>query len=286
MTLDPGEAEQALRTRLAEPLGLGVTEAAESVIAVANANMADAIRLISVRRGYDPREFALVCFGGAGPLHGAALARELAIPTVLVPPNPGTTSALGCLLVDIRHDFFTLLLGTVDDIDAAQVEREFAQLEEQAMERMRVEGVAPDKVELQRTIDMRYAGQWRSIAVPVDGEVMSLEDLARTFENEHDREHSYRREGSPIEVYRLEPARGRGDAEGRAGPPRAAGLDAGPHRSPARCTSVAAMPVETSDLSSCRRARRRELRGPRRARAARLHGARAAGLSAWRWTSG
>ena len=173
------------------------------MIAVANANMADAIRLISVRRGYDPREFALVCFGGAGPLHGAALARELAIPTVLVPPNPGTTSALGCLLVDIRHDFFTLLLGTVDDIDAAQVEREFAQLEEQAMERMRVEGVAPDKVELQRTIDMRYAGQWRSIAVPVDGEVTSLEDLARTFEDEHDREHSYRREGSPIEVYRL-----------------------------------------------------------------------------------
>jgi N-methylhydantoinase A len=202
MTLDPGKAEEAL-TRVAEPLGLGVTEAAEAVIAVANANMADAIRLISVRRGYDPREFALVCFGGAGPLHGAALARELAIPTVLVPPNPGTTSALGCLLVDIRHDFFTLLLGTVDDIDARQVEREFAQLEEQAMERMRVEGVAADKVELQRTIDMRYAGQWRSIAVPVDGEVSSLADLARTFEDEHDREHSYRREGSPIEVYRL-----------------------------------------------------------------------------------
>jgi N-methylhydantoinase A len=71
------------------------------------------------------------------------------------------------------------------------------------MERMRAEGVAAEKVELQRTIDMRYAGQWRSIAVPVDGEVTSLRDLARTFEDEHDREHSYRREGSPIEVYRL-----------------------------------------------------------------------------------
>jgi N-methylhydantoinase A len=203
MTLDRRKAEEALRTRLSEPLGLGLTEAAEAVVAVANANMADAIRLISVRRGYDPREFALVCFGGAGPLHGAALARELAIPTVLVPPNPGTTSALGCLLVDIRHDFFTLLLGMVDDIDPAEVEREFAQLEEQAMERMLAEGLASEKVELQRTIDMRYTGQWRSIAVPVDGEVTSLEDLARTFEDEHDREHSYRREGSPIEVYRL-----------------------------------------------------------------------------------
>ena len=202
MTLDSGKAEEALR-KVAEPLGLGVTEAAEAVIAVANANMADAIRLISVRRGYDPREFALVCFGGAGPLHGAALARELAIPTVLVPPNPGTTSALGCLLVDIRHDFFTLLLGTLDDVDPEQVEREFEKLEEEAMERMRVEGVSPDKVDLQRTIDMRYAGQWRSIAVPVDGKVTSLDDLAGTFEDEHDREHSYRREGSPIEIYRL-----------------------------------------------------------------------------------
>lgn len=203
MTLDAGKAEEAVRTGLVEPLGLGVTEAVEAVIAVANANMADAIRLISVRRGYDPREFALVCFGGAGPMHGAALARELAIPTVLVPPNPGTTSALGCLLVDIRHDFFTLLLGTVEQLDAARVEGEFRRLEEQAEERMRAEGVPPDGVELQRTVDMRYAGQWRSIAVPVDGELTSLESLARTFEEEHNRQHSYRREGSPIEVYRL-----------------------------------------------------------------------------------
>jgi N-methylhydantoinase A len=156
-----------------------------------------------VRRGYDPREFALVCFGGAGPLHGAALARELSIPTVLVPPHPGTTSALGCLLVDIRHDFFTLLLGTTDQVDPSEVEAKFRELEEQAMERMRAEGVAEDEVELTRTIDMRYAGQWRSIAVPVAGEVTSLDDLAKIFEDEHEREHSYRHEGSPIEVYRL-----------------------------------------------------------------------------------
>jgi N-methylhydantoinase A len=117
MTLDHQKAEEALRRGVGEPLGLDVTEAAEAVIAVANANMADAIRLISVRRGYDPREFALVCFGGAGPLHGAALAKELSIPTVLAPPNPGTTSALGCLLVDVRHDLFALLLGTVGDVD-------------------------------------------------------------------------------------------------------------------------------------------------------------------------
>jgi N-methylhydantoinase A len=203
MTLDAARAEEALRRAVAEPLGLELADAAEAVVAVANANMADAIRLISVRRGYDPRDFVLVCFGGAGPLHGAELARELSIPAVLVPPNPGTTSALGCLLVDVRHDFFTLLLGTVDDIDPADVEREFAALEEQARERMRVEGVPDDRVELQRTIDMRYAGQWRSIAVPVDGPVTSLGDLAGAFHAEHEREHSYRRDDSPVEVYRI-----------------------------------------------------------------------------------
>ena len=203
MTLDEEAASGAVRDRVAEPLGLSVEDAAEAVLEVANANMADAIRLISVRRGYDPREFALVCFGGAGPLHGAALAKELSIPTVLVPPNPGTTSALGCLLVDVRHDLFTLLLGTVDDVDADEVEKAFAELEEEAGERMRAEGVPEDRVELQRTIDMRYAGQWRSIAVPVEGPVTSLDDVVETFEDEHEREHSYRREGSPIEVYRL-----------------------------------------------------------------------------------
>ncbi len=203
MTLDAGRAEHALRSAVAEPLGLELAEAAEAVIAVANANMADAIRLISVRRGYDPREFVLVCFGGAGPLHGAELARELSIPAVLVPPNPGTTSALGCLLVDVRHDFFTLLLGTVDAIEPADVEREFAALEKQAAERMRVEGVPEERVELQRTIDMRYAGQWRSIAVPVNGRVESLEALEEAFHGEHEREHAYRRDGSPVELYRI-----------------------------------------------------------------------------------
>ena len=201
MTLDSGKAEEALR-KVAEPLDLGVTEAAEAVIAVANANMADAIRLISVRRGYDPREFALVCFGGAGPLHGAALARELAIPTVLVPPTPGpprrsaacwwtsgTTSSRCC---SARSTTPTPSRSSGSS---------------RSSRRRRWSGcasrVSPDKVDLQRTIDMRYAGQWRSIAVPVDGKVTSLDDLAGTFEDEHDREHSYRREGSPIEIYRL-----------------------------------------------------------------------------------
>src|SRR2546427_5270249 len=117
MSLDRGAAERAIETHVAGRLGLGCEEAAVAILQVANANMADAVRLISIRRGYDPREFALVVFGGAGPLHGVALARELSIPTVLVPPNPGITSALGCLLVDIRHDLSIMYLARTDRVD-------------------------------------------------------------------------------------------------------------------------------------------------------------------------
>ena len=102
--LDRSLSEEAIRRVIAEPLGMGLEEAAQAIVSVANANMADAVRLVSIRRGYDPRDFALLAFGGAGALHGADVARELGIPTVVVPPNPGVTSAMGCLLVDIQHD--------------------------------------------------------------------------------------------------------------------------------------------------------------------------------------
>ncbi len=102
--LDPALAEAAVQRDVAAPLGMELHQAAQAILKVANANMADAVRLISISRGHDPRDFALVAFGGAGPLHGAALARELSIPTVIVPPSPGVTSALGCLLVDVQHD--------------------------------------------------------------------------------------------------------------------------------------------------------------------------------------
>jgi N-methylhydantoinase A len=202
MSLDRKAAEKAIRTKIAEPLGLGPDEAASAILRVANANMADAVRLISIRRGYDPREFALVVFGGAGALHGAALARELSIPTVLVPPNPGITSALGCLLVDVRHDLATMFLAQADAVDVADVEREFAALETEARERLGNEGVPEEQMSLQRLIDMRYLGQWRSMAIPASKPLDIPAAIAR-FHAEHEREHNYRRDGAPVEIYRL-----------------------------------------------------------------------------------
>ncbi len=203
MTLQRDLAVEAIERRVAAPLGLGVTEAAAAVIRVANANMADAVRLTSIRRGHDPRDFALVVFGGAGPLHGAALARELSIPTVLVPPSPGITSALGCLLVDVRHDLSSMYLGQLAQTDLDDLESHFLELEAEARRRLEAENIPPANVHLARSIDMRYYGQWRSIAVPVEGRVASLQELGERFHAMHAREHTFRRQGASIEMYRL-----------------------------------------------------------------------------------
>ena len=203
INLDIEKAKEAVRTGVAEPLGLGLDEAALSIVSVANANMADAVRLISITRGYDPRDFALVAFGGAGALHGAALAKELSIPAVIVPPAPGVTSALGCLLVDIQHDLGFSYIKAVADADAAEIEKEFQALESEARERLSKEGVAPEDMVLQRSIDMMYQGQWRSLAVTVGSPFTDLDEAVEHFHQEHERGFNFRRDGAPVELYRL-----------------------------------------------------------------------------------
>jgi len=202
MTLDRDAAERAIQEHVAAPLGLGLVEAAGATIRVANANMADAVRLISIRRGYDPREFCLVAFGGAGPLHGAALAEDLSIPTVLVPPSPGITSALGCLLVDVRHDLSAMFLAHIDTVDSGALESEFEKLEHEARERLDAEGVPEAQMSMQRLVDMRYLGQWRSLTIPVSAPA-DLAAAVGQFHAEHERAYNYRRDGSPVEIYRL-----------------------------------------------------------------------------------
>ena len=201
--LNPALAQEALRTRIAEPLGLELAEAAGAVVKVANANMADAVRLVSIRRGLDPRDFALVAFGGAGALHGAEVARELSIPTVIVPANPGVTSALGCLLVDIRHDLSQMYNFAVDEIDEDDLEEKFVALEAEATDRLRHEGVGPDRAVLQRLVSMRYLGPWRSLAVDMGSGPGALREAVQRFHEQHEREFAFRRDDAPVEVYQL-----------------------------------------------------------------------------------
>ncbi len=203
VTLDKSLSAEAINRVVAKPLGLSLQEAAVSILKVANANMADAVRLVSIRRGYDPRDFALVTFGGAGPLHGVALARDLSIPTVLVPPAPGVTSALGCLLVDIKHDISRMYLRALEDVDMAEVDTAFRELEAEGREHLSHEGVTEDRMSFQRHVDMRYLGQWRAMSIEVGENITSLDEAAASFHEEHGREHNYSRPDAPVEVYRL-----------------------------------------------------------------------------------
>jgi N-methylhydantoinase A len=158
VALNKDLAETAM-LRIAEPLGLSTTDAALGLLRIMRANMASGIRLLSVKRGHDPRDFSLVAFGGAGPLHAIELARELAIPEVIIPFYPGCGSALGNLFVEVRHDFVQSLFETNTRYHLARIQQVFATLEEQARDRLRAEGVSDEHMVLRRAIDVRNYGQ-------------------------------------------------------------------------------------------------------------------------------
>jgi N-methylhydantoinase A len=198
--LDAEKAREAVRTGVAEPFKLGLEAAADAIIRVANANMADAVRLISISRGYDPR---LVAFGGAGALHGADITKELSIPAVIVPPHPGITSAMGCLLVDVQHDLATSYLKPAAEADPTAIEAAFKALEYEAAKRLAHEGVAAKDVVMQRTVDMMYQGQWRSLAVPALSPTADLAPLVEAFHQHHEREYNFRRDDTPVGLFRL-----------------------------------------------------------------------------------
>lgn len=203
ITLDADLAEKAVKRTVADPFGMELHEAAEAIIDVANANMANAVRLLSIARGHDPRDFALVAFGGAGALHGAAVAKELSIPVVIVPPNPGVTSAMGCLLVDIQHDFSDSFMADAASTKPEDLEKAFQEIEKEAVERLRHEDVGPEDTVLQRSIEMMYMGQWRSLSVPAPADVTSTEELIEAFHAQHEREYNFRRDEAPVSIFRV-----------------------------------------------------------------------------------
>ena len=195
--------------RLAQPLGLGTMETAQGILSVVTANMARAIRVISVQRGYDPRDYALVAFGGAGPLHAARLARELDIPRVLVPRNPGILCAMGLLLTDLRADFASTKLLTLCAAVQGEVAAAFEALSAQAAAWFGDEHIPPDARRTVRTVDMRYAGQNYELPIPVpEGHVMAatLDALAEAFDAAHRRLYGFAAEGEPVQLvtFRIE----------------------------------------------------------------------------------
>ncbi len=168
---------------LGRPLGLDAGQAAAAVIRLANIQMAGAIRMVSVSLGADPRDFALFAFGGAGPLHACALARELSIPRVLVPARPGLTNALGCVVADLRHDFVRTLNQPLDSADMAQVAEILAQQEAEGRALIGAEPVTLSATRVEFSADMQFIGQTHLLRVPLPHGSPTRADLQRLFES-------------------------------------------------------------------------------------------------------
>jgi len=182
---------------MAKEAKLSELELAEGILTVANANMERAIRVISVDRGYDPREFALFSFGGAGGMHAAFLARLLKIPKVFVPKNPGILSAIGMLLADIVKDYSLTVMLKADETNYDEIKVLFEPLDESGIRDLMAEGIERDKIVLERYLDMRYVGQSYEIVVPFK------ENYIEQFHKLHERNYGYADESKRVEIVNI-----------------------------------------------------------------------------------
>ena len=196
MTLDVTRA-RAVAADLAARVGLDDATLAEGVVRIANANMERAIRVVSVQRGFDPRDFALLAFGGAGGMHACAIAATLDIGTVIVPRHAGVLSALGMLLADVVKDYARTILRRAEDVDAAELEALFAPMVAQATRDLADEGFAGDRAHVERRLDVRYVGQSYELTVPLSA------DFRDEFDRRHARTYGYGNPGRPVEVVTL-----------------------------------------------------------------------------------
>jgi N-methylhydantoinase A len=185
--LDRARAAAALE-RLGHGLGLSRLEAATGVVEVANAAMLRALRLVSVQRGYDLRDFALIAYGGAGPIHAGALARQAGIGRVVVPAHSGAFSALGCLVSPLRHDAVRTYRTRLDAWEPKPAEERFRELEDRCTAPLAAEGIAPERITVERSLDLRYAGQNYEIEVDWHD---TPEALRAGFEARHRRLYGY-----------------------------------------------------------------------------------------------
>lgn len=226
-TADP--SQEAIKRDIAEPLGLELTKAASAIEQIAIANMCNAVRLVSTSKGYDPRDFTLVAFGGAGPLHAAHVAQEMNIPKVIIPRYPGINSALGCLLVDVEHDLSQTFIADATDDVIDDIEESFADMETEIYERLSKEGVSDDQIRMDHEVKMRYTGQWRSLKVSYSKSIDTMDKIRERFHRQHEQTYAYSDECQPIEIYGLH-VTGRGIVEKPSLPQIETGNAADAHR--------------------------------------------------------
>jgi N-methylhydantoinase A len=203
-TLDVEASRKAVEEKVARPLGLSVPEAVEGIYRVVNATMAEAVNAVSVKRGFDPREFTLVVAGGAGPIHAVPIAQELGISRIIVPRESSVFCAVGTLLTDLKHLYARTFVSDTDALDLRRVSQVYREMRDEAITTLRSENVAPDAIELIFTADIRYVGQFDEIEVPLefDGDLTpaALKQLLADFEDKHESLNGYSMPGESTEL--------------------------------------------------------------------------------------
>jgi len=202
MKIYPDKSRKALE-KIARKIRRNLVETALGVVEIANASMEKAIRVISVERGYDPRNFTLISFGGAGGLHAVEMAEHLRIPRVIVPRHAGVLSALGLLLADSIKDYSRSYLKLAQNTDPEQLEKAFEEIEHQALDEMAEDGFSPSEVLLERHLDLRYLGQSHELTVPYRFGPFHRYSYLNEFHRQHRRLYSYHHQHRPVEIVNL-----------------------------------------------------------------------------------
>jgi N-methylhydantoinase A len=203
LPIDHAAATAAAHTRLAKPLGIDTRTAAAAVIDIVNHAMAEALKIVSVQRGHDPRDFVLAAFGGAGPLHAAALASELGIVEVVCPPIPGAFSALGLIAADLKRDYVQTLFIAADTADPAVLEAAFLALEKKGCAMLDRAGIAPESRRFERAVDARYERQSYELTIPVPPHSIdqtSFQKIAEAFHSRHLQTYGHDNRTEPVKI--------------------------------------------------------------------------------------
>lgn len=204
--VDMAAVKGAVNERVAKHLNLSVEEAALGIIRIANSNMLNALKLISLRRGYDPSDFVLVAFGGGGPMHAMYLAKELGVRRVIIPIAASVFAAWGMLMTDLRHDYIQTYIRRVNGINIDELNEQWMTLEQIALVQYQQEGITEDKVVHVRYADMRYVGQEHTVKVPVPKDGNSdegMKEIISRFHDLHEKHYTFKLDGAPTEIVNL-----------------------------------------------------------------------------------
>lgn len=205
-TVDMEKVKQAIHEKIANHFEISVEEASLGIIRLANANMLNALKLISVRKGYDPRDFSLVAFGGGGAMHAPALAKELGIRKVIVPVATSVFSAWGMLMTDLRHDYIQTYIRRTEGLDYNELNHTLKKQEYDAIKQYEQEGVLEENVLFTRFVDLRYVGQEHTVKVPFPNGNISktlLQQVIEKFHETHEQLYTFKLEDSPTEIVNI-----------------------------------------------------------------------------------